>query len=743
VEQSSPGSKTKTLKTIGIPLTLYMKEYQSLFSQFFSSLNMKVIWEKSNAPVLQEGNKLINSDFCAPMILTHGLIKRLEERELDYIFLPTMINEQGYIKKAEKEEKFIDKINDSYFCYYSQYAGTLVNNLPNLNIQEKLLSPKIKLNNRALELVADELGTYLEEKLQITSSEIANAFIEAQNEFLKQKDQWKKAGQETISNNKSKIKILLLGRPYAIFDSQINLGIPYQLEKLGFDLIYQSQLDLNYEKEDDSINHFDRMHWYYGQQIMLASEKATQDDTMYPVFLTCFRCSPDSYLISYFKEMMNEAKKPYLVIQLDDHSSDVGYQTRIEAGVETFLNDFKEKRSHNIAISRRSYNSNAIEEGDTVLIPYLSPIVSRMYEMSFEAAGYKAAVLPLEQKSINQGYRYASGGECMPNVAIAGSLIDYINENKLDPSTTILFMPTICLACNFNQYLVFLDLACENAGIKGLKFVNNNGVRSLKNVPKSLNTNLHASNILSSILYKLYYRFHPYEEITGSCDTVLEESLQILFEAMKREESLLEVAEVIREKFASIKQQGPRRPRVAIVGDLYAKYNKVLNDDIYGLIEEQGGEVVIPAFTEITTHMLEADIHENQQPDRLLRGIKGIEERYEAIFKDLLEDSLEPPLDECNELAQQFGLEHFIAGEAAMNLGRILYLIKHKLVSAVVNVNPVFCCPGVISASIFRKIQKEFGVPIINLFYDGTNKPNKQIIPHLFYLKEQQEMVKE
>ena len=46
------------------------------------------------------------------------------------------------------------------------------------------------------------------------------------------------------------------------------------------------------------------------------------------------------------------------------------------------------------------------------------------------------------------------------------------------------------------------------------------------------------------------------------------------------------------------------------------------------------------------------------------------------------------------------------------------------------------CCPGTASTSIFRKIQKDFGVPIIDIFYDGTNRPNNVLIPHLAHLRD-------
>ncbi len=91
--------------------------------------------------------------------------------------------------------------------------------------------------------------------------------------------------------------------------------------------------------------------------------------------------------------------------------------------------------------------------------------------------------------------------------------------------------------------------------------------------------------------------------------------------------------------------------------------------------------------------------------------------KFEQVFQGLLDDTFEPPLDECRELMADFGLTNFIAGETAVSLGRMLYYIKYKLVDAVIHVNPVFCCPGVISSSIFRKIQEQFNIPIIDLFY--------------------------
>ena len=74
-------------------------------------------------------------------------------------------------------------------------------------------------------------------------------------------------------------------------------------------------------------------------------------------------------------------------------------------------------------------------------------------------------------------------------------------------------------------------------------------------------------------------------------------------------------------------------------------------------------------------------------------------------------------------------------GETSINLGRALYYLEHGGVDGLIHLNPMFCCPGVVTASVYRKIQEDYGVPIVDLFYDGTGNPNQVLIPHLTYLR--------
>jgi len=722
----------KNGKIIGIPKTLYLTEFYPLFKSFFEKAGFEVIIEEPSQAKMKNGSKLVNSDFCAPMLLAHGLVESLQNKKVDYIFFPTIINNKSLMKNEVETEYFIDKINDGYYCYYSEYAATIIDNLTALNIKDKLISPKMKFNKSNTNDISVELIDITSKITNIDSEKLREMFLDSYNKFLEDKKKFRRAG-ENILKNVDKSKILFLGRPYTFFDNVVNLNIPKTFENYGFDILYQSMLELKPQELDYAKRFIDKAHWIFGQEIICAAEFAAKTENLFPVFLTCFRCSPDSYLISYFKDIMNCYNKPYLIIQLDEHSSDVGYQTRIEAAIETFKNH-KSAAPKNIEI--KSYKNDSIKPSDTVLIPYVSPIISELQKSVFTAYGYNVIVMPLDQKIINKGYRYASGGECMPNVAISGSLIESIEKYSLNPENCIVYLPTLCMACNFNQYSILLELASEKAGYDKIKIANGNSMKHIDELPKELNVNILEVNILGSILYKLYYKFRPYTKNPPDIDDALNRSMELIKTNLTNKKPLMEAAKEIKNLFQNLQvDMSVRKPRIAVLGDLYAKYNFILNDDIYSLIEELDGEVLVPSFTETAAHFLDADYRDNGLDIKYKRGLSLFERRYENVFKELLEDSFEPPMEEQVKLMEEFGIKNFIAGETSMNVGRALYYIKHNTVDAMVHLNPLFCCPGVVSASIFRKIQKDFNIPIIDIFYDGNNKPNKIIIPQLYYLR--------
>jgi hypothetical protein len=131
---------------------------------------------------------------------------------------------------------------------------------------------------------------------------------------------------------------------------------------------------------------------------------------------------------------------------------------------------------------------------------------------------------------------------------------------------------------------------------------------------------------------------------------------------------------------------------------------------------------------------------------RKLRVIKipifVLETHWEETAGDLLGDDTEPDWRDCAQALADCSITHYLPGETTLNTARATYLLKHKAVDAILHVIPMFCCPGMVTASLFKKIAGDFGVPSGDIFFDGTGDPNRVLMPHLHYLtawkKEQQ-----
>lgn len=734
--EKSPRNST----TIGIPNALYNLDYFPLWHSFLSSLGFKVTVTKPSRASLADGKKIVNSDFCAPMILSHGYIQQLINEDVDYLFYPALVNERD--PEDSDNPLFREKTKDTYFCYYSQYLPTIIGKLTAFEAEKKLISPLIHFHNRTVEQTARDIYESMRTHFNdLTADEVNNAFQRAYERFVQARETRKEIFEQRSAHppNGEIIRIALMGRPYVLFDPVLNVGIPARLEELGAELYWQDEFNLDGFQLSYAHKYHERMHWHYGRRIVELAEYCARTDNLFAVYLTCFRCSPDSFLISYVRDIMAQYDKPFLILQLDELSSDTGYATRIEAGLRSFKN-YQFKRSSKPAkqIAATRARNDRLEESYTVLIPYLDRLISRFWVDCFTLAGYRSLLLDAGEDSLNTGSQYTSGGECLPLVSIAGSVVDIVRNAQLEPEKTFLYLPTVCMACNFPQFPILSDLVFQSAGLQGLKIGLINSMAPGKILPQKLSIKMFQSYIVGCIIYKMYNRIKPYETEGGATEKVFQAAQDSISRAILSGRDLKAALTEAAQLFRGIERDESRgrKARIGLIGDLYVKYNEVMNQKIQSLVEELGGELIIPSMTEYPFHFYDADIRLHGDDPRHYRILRAIEQRYEKVVEDIIGDQIEPDFAECVDLMNEYKINHYIAGETSINVGRALYYISKGSVDAILHINPMFCCPGVVTASIYRKIQKDFGIPIIDIFYDGTGNPNNVLIPHMHYLKQ-------
>ena len=747
-------SSSRTMPVIAVPEVLYNSVYAPLWRHFLASLGFSLLPPSAARSALAEGKRIVNSDFCAPIIHAHGAFSECLREGADRIFFPSIVNENN---PGQEEHRFKKKTTDAFFCYYSQYLPSIMSKLTAVDVESRLISPLILFNSQSEEEIAAALSASLREHFpEIEEGDVQKAFRASYALFTRAKADWSRYYGNHSDNDQ--IEIALAGRPYIAMNRGLHLNIPAKLEALGTKVFWQDEFDLSGYEPLYSAKYHERMHWQFGKQIIKLAEYAAAKPNLFVVFITSFRCSPDSFITSYLQDIMEHYGKPFLILQVDEHSSSVGYETRIEAGVTSFQTYFEKTRFGGVSAGRRQAGGDArymtadgrhieektrarddkLEPGDTVFIPYLDDCISRFWAACFRNAGHKTVLLENREADLITGYKYTNGGECMPLTSLIGAVIERLRKMDTAPEKTFFYMPTICMACNFPQYPILADLSFQRAGLGKAKIGLINNMSPGEILPQSLSIKMLESNIIGGILYKLYYRIHPYETEQGRTLSVFEKAEKQISRAIVEGDDLRKTLGTLIGEFRDIPRDESegRKPRIGLLGDLYVKFNTLINQNVQDVIDDLGGELIVPSLTEYPFHFYDADVRLYSDNPRHFKLLKTIEKRYEKAAEDLIGDQAEPDFSECVELMEDYKIRHYIAGETSINIGRALYYIRHGLVDAIVHINPIFCCPGVVTSSIYRKMQEDFGIPIIDIFYDGTGKPNDILIPHLHYLRE-------
>ena len=746
--EPGPGSARATAPrgsiTAGIPRGLYAWSYEPLWRSFLQRLGLTVESSRQRTDALEQGTASVNSDFCSPMILAHGYVKQLLDRGVDLVFAPSVSSEREGPEPDRSD--FRRRTTDSAFCYYSQYLPSIVNRLTAFDTGGRLVSPLLPLREKTDDQVADLLYDSLAGRVPgLSREEARSAWREASELFGRAKallaGTFDREESAAGAGAAGPLRVLLMGRPYVAFDAVLNTALPGTFEKLGASVYWQEELDLSDVSLTYARQYEERMHWHYGKLLIRAAELAARTENLYPVFLTCFRCSPDSFLMSYVKDIVTHFGKPFLFLQLDAHASDVGYRTRIEAALESFGNHRARARTAAAAAASEPEpathaRDDSLEEGDTVLIPAVDSLISRFWADAFTRAGHRALLLEPSASALNTGFRHASGGECTPLVSIVGAAIETVREQGLEPARTFFFMPTVQFACNMPQFPVLADLAFRAEGITGLKIGRINLMALVDSLSPVLAAKILEGHLVACLLYKLASRVRPYEVTRGDTERVLAASADLVSASVRAGTELRTPFARAAELFRGVPrdESGGRKPRIALLGDLYVKYNPSVNEKVQALVEELGGELIISPLSEYPAHLLDLGVRRYGEDPRSARLLRTIEARFEKIAEDLVGDQAEPDVAECVKLLEDYGVPSSIPGETSINVGRALWYCRHRKVEAILHVNPMFCCPGVVTASLFRRIQADFGVPIVDIFYDGAANPNRALIPHLHYL---------
>lgn len=734
---SKTGNQLKEAFSIGIPGALHLLEDLPFWKCFFDTLGIKTVTSEGYQEAIKHGKQVTGAEFCAPLTALHGHVKHLMHQS-DYIFLPFYFEKKSKQKGARRQ-----------YCYYTQYSSCLASAIGAPEQRRRFLMPVVHYLYSNFHTKA-QLYKMLKaiSKNRVSFFEVSAAYDKAREFMNACLSDWK----ETCKNHTHQtadLHVVLLGRPYTVLAGAMNKGIPNLFASLGIKTFFQDMLSYSNQDTKTIEPLLKQLHWHYATQILESAEVVAKSPGAYPVLMTAFKCSPDSFVIDYFKKIMDAHNKPYLILQLDEHDSKVGYETRIEAAIRSFQNHHSSRKTTPPAtVSSTLIPSKAKDLLDkTLILPNWDPIACNLIAANLKSAGIDARPLDETPASIRKSLRYNTG-QCLPLNIIAQEFIDYVQTHDLNPAKTTLWMGAGEIACNIKLYPHHIKRILNSYGNGMEKAGVYVGGLSMGDISMKLPVNNYFAYLFGGMIRKIGCKIRPYERHKGDTDQVIAKNVDILTTAFlgnrSKEDAVAEVVSNFEDIEIAKNSKVPPRPKVAIVGDLYARDNHVFNQGLIHFIEENGGEVITTPYSDylkmisrpyVRKWLIEGHYLSAFSSQALLSTLKWKEIIYYRYFERILDEPM-PEYDESAEdILSQYDVRIENTGESMDNLLKIYYIQKHSPdVSLFVQASPAFCCPALVTEAMAREIEQNTGTPVVSITYDGTGgNKNDVILPYLKY----------
>lgn len=325
--------------TIGFPRTLFYYLYYPFWYTFFSELDYKVVTSLPTTKLsLDLGVREAVNDACLPIKLYHGHVAELKD-QVDILFLPRMVS----VRRLEGET----------FCpKFLGLPDMIINSIEGL---PRIIDEKVDLGKGILPFwrLCSKIAAGLDRK----GLKVVKAFGKARkvqdqfNKYLALGVPAEKAIDAAITGipyqapslAATDLNLAIIGYPYVIYDSFVNVGLFDSLTKMGIkpwtvEMVPPDRLDA--QGKDLPKNLF----WFFSNRAIRGTLYYLKEHKVDGIIhVTAFGCGPDAMVDKLMElEAKSHGRTPFLTLSLDEHTGEAGVLTRIEA----FVDMLRLRRAH-------------------------------------------------------------------------------------------------------------------------------------------------------------------------------------------------------------------------------------------------------------------------------------------------------------------------------------------------------------------------------------------------------------
>jgi predicted nucleotide-binding protein (sugar kinase/HSP70/actin superfamily) len=485
------------------------------------------------------------------------------------------------------------------------------------------------------------------------------------------------------------------------------------------------------------------MYWATGRTILKAAKLVARHPRLFGAYVTNFSCGPDSFLLTYFRDVMGP--KPSLTLELDSHTADAGITTRVEAALDIFrrYTDLEraghgrrvpsafrpaEARCEDGRAFVRTAGGEELELADPrvrILFPSMGDLSSEGVAASFRGLGLRAEALPpADGEALRSGLSCSTGKECLPLALTSGSLLRAVEGNGRVPGEVICyFMPTGDGPCRLGQYRVFLKGMVEKREIPDVAIFSLTDNDTYGGLGPEVRKRSWMALAVADVM----------DDVRNGIRALAvdpEEGLRLFAGEWRRviasfEEDggrgIVSVLEGIASRLGALPVREPveEARHVALVGEIFVRRDVLSKRDLLERLAARGFVVKVAPVTELmyyTDYIWRRGFEGRSASlgDRIGLAVRRLwQRRYEARIKRILAGSgfyrFEMQDLEAVMRAGDTVIDQRLLGEAVVTTGSAL----HEIVSSacgVVSIGPFGCMPSRIAEAVLTQEMNRKGV---------------------------------
>ncbi|HWR08141.1 acyl-CoA dehydratase activase-related protein [Sporomusa sp.] len=290
---------------IGVPRGLLYYEYGNLWQHFFEALGAQVVVsDETTQKMLTTGGML--DEVCLPLKVYVGHAASLAGKA-DCLFVPRIVSVARQMYTCPKMMGLPDLIRSN------------LSNVP------ELIDTPVSLRQRQVSLVDSVISI----GYRLGQGKIAS--LGAWYWAWRQEGVKKSVMTGTDGLPATALRIGLIGHSYLIQDKFISMNARAKLTAMGMAVITPDQVPACQAqlaaRDLDKKIYWSYCHQLVGTALALINDKAVDG----LIFMTSFSCGPDSIVGEIIKRKAGESKLPFMLLNLEEHTAEAGFLTRLEA----------------------------------------------------------------------------------------------------------------------------------------------------------------------------------------------------------------------------------------------------------------------------------------------------------------------------------------------------------------------------------------------------------------------------